>query len=302
MSFNTDALTLYDTGALQYPKLHERILEITMPVLDVRRLFIDAPIKEGRTITFVKESGTASVGITQGAQGAPMIQDYTGYTTATVTPYKMQQEIEVPTEVVNDVGLPLMEGQLRRLTRKFALQVESDCFNLFPALLTAGGGQNFACTGKTIAATGTEVTVASTIGVKDLNKARRLLLSKNLYMTDILCDPIAEEGLRNLPGYTLIKDVGINQVIGDNPIGKIGPWTIHVSNAIPAGIAYCISNGRTLQGEYNPLGFFAIKQPIYSDIDIQKRRDVVYPFMRARYAPIITNGDCVVAITGLATS
>ena len=36
--FNEDALTWVDTGAIQYPELHQQLLELTMPNLIVKRL------------------------------------------------------------------------------------------------------------------------------------------------------------------------------------------------------------------------------------------------------------------------
>ena len=36
MSFNEDALTWVDTGAIQYPELHQQLLELTMPNLDCK--------------------------------------------------------------------------------------------------------------------------------------------------------------------------------------------------------------------------------------------------------------------------
>ena len=41
MSFNEDALTFVDSAAIQYPELHQVILEMTMPNLITKRLFTD---------------------------------------------------------------------------------------------------------------------------------------------------------------------------------------------------------------------------------------------------------------------
>ncbi len=232
-----------------------------------------------------------------------MRQDYTALDTVVIAPYKRQQEIEVPKEVIDDYELPILDQQLRRLSKRFALQVETDCLNTIIAASNVSlvdGVTTFAAGGKTHAASGTEITVANTIGMKDINKARRILYKKNQIMTDLLVDPIAEEGLRNLPNWTL-KDNPVKEWT-DEPVQYVGNIRIRVSNIVPAGCAFAISNGRSLQGEYNPLGFFVTKQPIYSDMDISKRRDVIYPFMRARYAPVVTNGNCIVSITGLATA
>lgn len=298
MSIRRDLLTMYDTGAIQYPKIHNRILELTTPALVVRQLFQDAPVTEGRTITFVKEKGVNAVGISLAAEGGPAKMDFTNLDYATVTVYKRKEMIEITKETIDDISLPVLEQQLRRLSRRFAMQLDADCFNVLAAV-AAANGLTFACTGKTMSVTGTEVTVASTLGMKDLNKARRIFLSKNQIMDGIIVDPIAEEGLRNLPGFVVVDKPATQP---DVPEYRIGNWAVKVSNLIPAGTAYAYSNGTSVNGEYNPLGFLAVKQPIYSDVDISKKTDTLTPMISARYAPVVTNGNCVISITGLATS
>ena len=51
MSFNEDALTWTDSGAIQNPELHQQLLELTMPNLVVKRLLVDDVLKHGRTKT-----------------------------------------------------------------------------------------------------------------------------------------------------------------------------------------------------------------------------------------------------------
>ena len=53
MSLFRDALSWVDTGAIAYPALHKKILELTMPALVVKKLFPEFPLVAGKTATFV---------------------------------------------------------------------------------------------------------------------------------------------------------------------------------------------------------------------------------------------------------
>jgi hypothetical protein len=84
MAFNESALSWIDTGYVQYPTLHQHIIELTMPALVVKRLLPEFPIVAGRTATFVKEQGSRSIGITDVGEGAEIMMDFTPLTTVTV--------------------------------------------------------------------------------------------------------------------------------------------------------------------------------------------------------------------------
>jgi len=45
MSFVRDALSWVDSGAVQYPALHKKIVELTMPSLVVKKLFPEFPLQ-----------------------------------------------------------------------------------------------------------------------------------------------------------------------------------------------------------------------------------------------------------------
>ena len=44
------------------------------------------------------------------------------------------------------------------------------------------------------------------------------------------------------------------------------------------------------------------KRPLTTDVELLKSKELVKPILSTRYAPIILNGQCQAAITGLATS
>ena len=49
---------------------------------------------------------------------------------ATLSPYKRMEAIEIPKEIVEDVDLPVVNQQLKRLARRLAYQIELDCWTV----------------------------------------------------------------------------------------------------------------------------------------------------------------------------
>jgi len=39
-----------------------------------------------------------------------------------------------------------------------------------------------------------------------------------------------------------------------------------------------------------------------TDVELLKSKELVKPILTTRYAPVVTNGSCIAAITGLATN
>ena len=52
---------------------------------------------------------------------------------ATISPYKRGESVEIPKEVVEDVDLPVINQQLKRLARRLAYQIELDCVTVIAA-------------------------------------------------------------------------------------------------------------------------------------------------------------------------
>jgi len=70
MSLFRDAFTWVDTGAIAYPALHKKIIELTMPALVVKKLFQEFALVAGKTATFVKQQGSRAAAITEVAEGS----------------------------------------------------------------------------------------------------------------------------------------------------------------------------------------------------------------------------------------
>jgi hypothetical protein len=156
MSFQRDALTWVDTGAVAYPALHRKIIELTMPALVVKKLFPEFPLVAGKTATFVKESGSRSAAISEISEGVEIPMDFTPLTYVTVTPYKKGHRERITREQIEDLYIPVIEQQLRRLARRVAYQIDKDCLTC----IDGAAANNITATGTTMGATGTEFTVS----------------------------------------------------------------------------------------------------------------------------------------------
>jgi hypothetical protein len=297
LAFVRDALSWIDTGAIAYPALHKKIVELTMPALIVKRLLPEFPLVAGKTATFVKESGSRAIGICETAEGAEAMMDFTPLTTVTVTPYKKFERIRVSRENIEDLYIPVIEQQLRRLARRTAYQIDLDCMNV----IGAGAASTSAATGKTLSATGSEFTITGGIGTKDILWADAVIGSYNFIADSLICNPINARDLKYLPNFTLASQYG-EPAIQTGAIGKVYGLDLYVTNVCSAGTAYVLSTGQNLSASYAPLGFFVIKRPLMTDVDMKKEFDSVDVLLSTRYAPVVLNGQCISQITGLNTT
>ena len=297
MAMVRDAFTWVDTGAIAYPALHKHIIELTMPALVVKRLLPEFPLVAGRTATFAKEQGSRSIGISEISEGAEIPMDFTPLTTVTVTPYKKGLRERIPREAIEDLYIPVIEQQLRRLARRMAFQIDKDCMTV----IDAAAGSSSAGTGKSLGSTGTEFVITGGIGTKDLLWADAKIASYNFIADTLLCNPVNARDLKYLPQFSLYAQYG-EPVVQSGAIGTVYGLQFYVSSVVPVGTAYVLSTGQNLSASYAPLGFFVIKRPLLTDIDIKKEFDAVDITLTTRFSPVITCGEAISKITGLATT
>ena len=230
-------------------------------------------------------------------EAAEIPLDFTPLTTITVTPYKKGLRERIPREAIEDLYIPVIEQQLRRLARRMAYQIDKDCMTV----IDIAAGSSSAGTGKSLGATGTEFTITGGIGTKDLLWADAKIASYNFIADSLLCNPVNARDLKYLPQFSLYAQYG-EPVIQSGAIGTVYGLQFFVSNVVPAGTAYVLSTGQNLSASYAPLGFFVIKRPLLTDIDIKKEFDAVDIVLSTRFAPVITCGEAISKITGLATT
>jgi len=251
MSLSRDAFTWVDTGAIAYPALHKKIIELTMPALVVKRLFPEFPLVAGKTATFVKQSGSRAAAITEVAEGSEFPMDYTPYTYITVTPYKKGLRERITRESIEDLYIPVIEDQLRRLARRMAYTIDKDC----QTVIDTAAGNTITATGTSLSATGTEFTITGGLGTKDILKAKATIESYGLIPDTILLNPINARDVYYLPQFSLYAYYG-EEVIQTGAVGTIYGMNVYVSPVIPAGTAYILSTGQNASAAYAPLGFF----------------------------------------------
>jgi hypothetical protein len=297
MAMVRDAFTWADTGAIAYPALHKKIIELTMPALVVKRLFPEFPLVAGKTATFVKQSGSRSAAISEVSEGAEIPMDFTPYSMVTVTPYKKGLRERISRENIEDLYIPVIEDQLRRLARRMAYTIDKDCMTVIDSAAVGSS----AGTGTSLGATGTEFTISGGIGTKDILWAEAKIASYNFVVDSLLVNPVNARDLKYLPQFSLYAQYG-EAVVQSGAIGKVYGLDLYVSNVVPAGTAYLLSTGQNLSAAYAPMGMFIIKRPLMSDVEIKKEFDSVDVTLTTRYAPVVLNGECISKITGLATT
>jgi len=315
MVFVESALTWVDSGAVAYPALHQKIIELTMPALVVKKLFPEFPLVQGRTATFVKQSGSRAAAISQISEGAEIPMDFTPYTEYTVTPYKKGLRERVSRENIEDLYIPVIEDQLRRVARRMAFTIDNDCMTVIDLAAGNAPSNTFAATGLSLGSTGvpfgpfyqTGSSGPVAIGSKDLLAAKALLETYSLIADTILINPVNLRDVMYLPQFSLWAQYGNEGGQGVSPTqtGKVGTifgMNVYVSMVVPVGKAYVISTGQNLSAAYAPLGFFVIKRPLMTDVEIKKEFDAVDVSLTTRYCPVVTYGEAIVRITNLSTA
>jgi len=297
LAFVRDALTWVDTGAVAYPALHKKIIELTMPALVVKRLFPEFPLVAGKTATFVKQSGSRAAAISETAEGTEIMMDFTPYTTVTVTPYKKALRERITRENIEDLYIPIIEDQLRRLARRMVYTIDKDC----QSVIDSGAGNSFTSTGESMGATGTLFTITGGLGQYDILKAKSIIEGYALVPDNILLSPVNARDVYKLPQFTLAMQYG-EPVVQHGRIGTIFGMDVNISPVIPPGTAYILSTGANVSAAYAPLGFFVVKRPLLSDIDVKKEFDAVDIVLSTRYSPVVTYGEAIVKVTDLSTS
>jgi hypothetical protein len=251
MSFNESALTWVDSGAIAYPQLSKKIIDLTMPALVVKHLFQDFPLIQGRTATFVKQSGSRAAAINETAEGAAYPMDFTPYTYITSTPYKKGMRERITRENIEDLYIPVIENQLRRLAQRMAFTIDSDCLTI----ISTYAGLSQSAEGKTLGATGTEITISGGLGSKDILAAEAKIKAYNFVPDGIIMNPVNVRDLKYLPTFSLNSQYG-EPVVQNGSIGKVYGYDIYESNVQSAGTAYMVSTGKNYSNSYAPMGYF----------------------------------------------
>jgi len=297
------------TGALFYPALASRIVELTMPALALKPLLQDFYIRAGSTAAIPKQNGaraTAVIGRT--AEGAEIVMDYTPYTTITVTPYKIGMRVRVTRELIEDQIDNIVEDQLRRAARRIVMSIDQDVEAAFNNAATTAN--TFSASGTSVFLDGSSTSVAGTIGVNDITKSKALIQNLALEPDTIVMNPAHHQDLGNLPQFAaqLLYGQPIWQQ-GQGPVPNPSPVLLGLKQVVTPNVplskgrAYILAAaGANASAAYAPLGYFVTKRPIAVDVFPQPAFDAVDVMITARYCPVITYTESIVKLLGLRTS
>jgi hypothetical protein len=216
-----------------------------MPALVVKKLLPEFPLVAGKTATFVKQSGSRAAAISEVTEGTELPMDFTPYTTVTVTPYKKGLRERISRENIEDLYIPVIEDQLRRLARRMAYTIDKDCMTV----IDSAAASSSAGTGTSLSATGTEFTIGGGLGTKDILKAKACIEGYNFIPDSILLNPVNARDVMYLPQFSLHMQYG-EPVIQSGVIGTIYGMAVYISTVVPAGTAYILSTGQNLSAAY----------------------------------------------------
>ena len=222
--------------------------------------------------------------------------DFTPLTYVTVTPYKKGHRERITREQIEDLYIPVIEQQLRRLARRMAYTIDLDCMNV----ISNAAANSSSGSGTSLSATGTEFTISGGLGTKDILNAKLKIESYNFIPDTILLNPINARDVMYLPQFSLHMEYG-EPVMQSGILGTIYGMAVQISTVVSAGTAYILSTGQNLSAAYAPMGFFVIKRPLMSDVDPKKEFDSVDVSLTTRYAPVVLCGEAIFKVTNLAT-
>jgi hypothetical protein len=303
-----ESFPILTTGALFYPALAKRIVELTMPNLALKPLLQDFFITVGASATIAKQNGQrvqAVVG--RVAEGSQIIEDFTPYTTFTVIPYKIGMRVRVTRELIEDQIVNIVEDQLKRASRRILMTIDQDVEAVLNS--AALSGQTFTVSGQSIFMDGTAASFASTLGLNDILLGIRTLQNLALEPDTIALNPAHKQDLAALPqlaallfsGQPLYQS-GQGTLVSPSPV--YGLKAITTPNIpLSGGRGYILASaGANYSAAYAPLGYFVTKRPISVTVWPQPDYDSVDVNITARYAPVITYPESIVKFTGLHTS
>jgi hypothetical protein len=313
MAMTREQFPIVNTGALFYPALAKRIVELTMPNLALKPLLQDFFIKVGATASIPKQKGaraTAVIGKT--AEGAEIMADFTPYDSITVTPYKVGMRVRVTRELIEDQIVNIVEDQLKRAARRVVMTIDQDVEKALNA--PAGHGIAQPVTGASVFMDGTTTAYGGTIGINDITQAKQVIQNLALEPDTIAMNPMAHQDLSRIPQFAALlfygqpvyaqgtgtvvsapQLYGLKQIVTPNI-----PQAPLLPNSGFDGRAYVLAAaGSNYSASYAPLGYFATKRPISVDVWPQPTFDSIDIVITARYAPVITYPESVVQLTGL---
>jgi hypothetical protein len=292
MSFRSDLPFYSPTGV--YPALTRKIVELATPSLVLKQLLIDLPLDQGASVDIPREKGSRVAYLIETPEGGEIVVDTTPYEKVTVTPVKYALADYISREMLEDVNpiVPIVETKIRRLARRFATTIEKKILDA----IDTNAGTIITATGKSLFYTGSEVTLAGTLGQYDIINAIKSIKQNNLIPEYLLVSPTREADIEKLPHFSSALNYGSN-VNMTGALGTIYGLTVLTSPIIPDNSAYVVSVGKNASSSWEPLGFLVWKRPLSVETEYDKstQRHIIY--LSVRFSPVITSSGAIAKIS-----
>jgi HK97 family phage major capsid protein len=306
MSLQRPILSPVTTAGMLYPALYQLVSQIAMPNMVARQFFQEFPLTASNSVTFPKQSGSTAAVVQRVAEGVDIPLDVTPYSQVNVVPYKIAHGFVITKETIEDSLIPVQQDQLVRAALRFANKIDIDCI----AAIAAGTGSSQTASGQSLGYTGTAFVLSGSggpgIGQYDIVAAKAKIEAYNYMPDTILMHPLAKTYIEKLPHFTALEQYGLPilqqghmQVPGK--FGTVLGLDAYSSTNCPTGSAYVISRGRTgnILGQFSPMGMFVERRPMTTAVKPLEEKDSVGVYITARYAPVITRGETICAISGI---
>jgi hypothetical protein len=306
MAFTREQVPIVTTGAVYYPALAQRIVELTMPALALKPLLQEFIIKVGASAAIPKQSGArASAIVGRTSEGTEIVADFTPYNVITAVPYKVGMSLRIPREQIEDQIVNMIEDQLRRAARRLLMTIDQDVEAAFNTAVLST--QQFSATGNSISFSGTTTTLAGAIGVSDITKAKGIIQQNAIEPDTIAMNPLQHQDLASQPQFAglLLYGQAVYQQGSGTTVNAPQIYGLKqvVTPNVPAGRAYILAAaGANYSAANAPLGYFVMKRPIAVDVWPDPPRDSIIVVVTSRYTPVITYPESIVQLIGLRTS
>jgi hypothetical protein len=121
-------LSAVTTAGGLYPQLDQAIIQLTMPFAYARNFCVLRSMagSPGNTMTFARQTGSRSIGLSEIAPGAMIPMDSTPYGYSAVTVYKIGEGFVVTRELVEDTYLPVIQDHMVRFGVRAAYKMDKD--------------------------------------------------------------------------------------------------------------------------------------------------------------------------------
>ncbi len=303
MSLTTEVLSPVTTAAGLYPALSMLISQIAMPNMVARQFLQPFTLQASNSITFPKQSGSASAVINEVAEGSEILLDMTDYSFVNVVPYKVGHGFIVSRETIEDSLLPIQQDQIVRASMRAANKIDQDCITTILAGIATqnqvqAAGQSMGMDGTVFTFSGSGAQQGYGVGQYDLVDAKRRLETGSYMPDTLLVDPTTKMYIEKNPHFISylyvgrnVIDAGLKQVPG--AFGTLLGLDAYCSVNCTTGSAFVLSRGRTanILGQYSPLGFFVEKRPLTTAVKPIEERDSVGVFITCRYSPVVIRGE-----------